>query len=256
MEIIPAIDVSNGKCVRLYKGVKGSEKIYYDNPLEAIEFWINVGAKRIHFIDLDGAWGSDKNKALIEAIIEKTSTKLKIQVGGGIRSIDSALNLIKNGVDRVILGTIAIKEPKLVHKLVNMIGSDKVIIAIDYQDEKIAIQGWTKLSNKNPFSFGKKIEKLGVRLILFSSVDADGTLAGPDFQNIKKMITTLKMASLYVAGGVKTLDDLDKLKEIGVKGVIIGKAFYEKKLPYSIIKNSKYNDKNIFKEDNELEFRN
>jgi phosphoribosylformimino-5-aminoimidazole carboxamide ribotide isomerase len=242
MEIIPAIDVSNGKCVRLFQGVKGSEKIYFEDPLEAIDFWINMGAKRIHIIDLDGAWGSDTNKALIKTLIKKASTKLKIQVGGGIRDEDSALDLINIGVDRIILGTIALKEPKLVQKLVNMIGSDKVIIAIDYRDEKIAIQGWTKLSNKNPFSFGKKIEKLGVKLILFSSVDADGTLAGPDFQNIKKMKKTLKMASLYVAGGVRNLDDLEVLKKIGVKGVIIGKAFYEQKLPYTIIKNSKYND--------------
>jgi phosphoribosylformimino-5-aminoimidazole carboxamide ribotide isomerase len=242
MEIIPAIDVSNGKCVRLFQGVKGSEKIYFEDPLEALDFWINIGAKRIHFIDLDGAWGSDINKALFKALIKKASTKLKIQVGGGIRDVESALDLIKIGVDRIILGTIAIKEPKLVQKLVNMIGPDKVIIAIDYQDEKIAIQGWTKLSNENPFSFGKKIEKLGVKLILFSSVDADGTLAGPDFQNIKKMKKTLKMASIYVAGGVRNLDDLDVLKKIGVKGVIIGTAFYEQKLPYTIIKNSKYND--------------
>lgn len=242
MEIIPAIDVSNGKCVRLFQGVKGSEKIYFEDPLEAIDFWINMGAERIHIIDLDGAWGSDTNKALIKTLIKKASTKLKIQVGGGIRDEDSALDLINIGVDRIILGTIALKELKLVQKLVNMIGSDKVIIAIDYRDEKIAIQGWTKLSNKNPFSFGKKIEKLGVKLILFSSVDADGTLAGPDFQNIKKMKKTLKMASLYVAGGVRNLDDLEVLKKIGVKGVIIGKAFYEQKLPYTIIKNSKYND--------------
>ena len=242
MEIIPAIDVSNGKCVRLFQGVKGSEKIYYDNPLEAIDFWINLGAKRIHFIDLDGAWGTDTNKALFRALIKKASTKLKIQVGGGIRDIESAQELINIGVDRIILGTVALKEPNVVQALVNMIGADKVIIAIDYQDEKIATHGWTKISKKDPFSFGKEMEKLGVSLILFSSIDADGTLAGPDFQNIKKMMVTLKKATLYVAGGIRDKEDLDLLKKMGVKGVIIGKAFYEQKLPYSIIKNSKYND--------------
>ena len=249
MEIIPAIDVSNGKCVRLYQGLKGTETIYYEDPFEAIAFWINKGARRIHIIDLDGAWGSNINKMLIKNIIKKTSNQLKIQVGGGIRDIESALDLIKMGVDRIILGTIAIKDPKVVQKLVKLIGSNKIIIAIDYHSEKIAIQGWTKLSNKNPFSFGKKIEKMGVRLIIFSSIKADGTLSGPDFQNIQKMIKTVKKASIYVAGGIRNTDDLDKLKEIGVKGVVIGKAFYEQMIPFSIIKNSKYDDENILKED-------
>ena len=134
-------------------------------------------------------------------------------------------------------------------KLVKMIGTNRIIVAIDYHSEKIAIQGWTKLSNKNPFTFGKKIEKMGVRYILFSSIKADGTLTGPDFQNIQKMIRTVKKASLYVAGGVRNTEDLDKLTKIGVKGVVIGKAFYEQTIPFSIIKNSKYDDKNIFKED-------
>jgi len=249
MEIIPAIDVSNGKCVRLYQGLKGTEKIYYEDPFEAIEFWINKGANRIHFIDLDGAWGSDINKMLFKNIIKKASNKLKIQVGGGIRDIESALDLIKIGVDRIILGTIAITDPKIIQKLVKMIGSNKIIIAIDYHSEKIAIQGWTELSNKNPFSFGKEIEKMGVRFILFSSIKADGTLSGPDFQNIRKMIKTVKKASIYVAGGIRNTDDLDELKEIGVKGVVIGKAFYEQTIPFSIIKNSKYDDENLFKED-------
>jgi len=249
MEIIPAIDVSNGKCVRLYQGLKGTEKVYYEDPLEAIEFWIKKGANRINIIDLDGAWGSDINKMLFKNMIKKASNKLKIQVGGGIRDIEAASNLIKIGVDRIIIGTIAIKEPKIVQKLVKMIGTNRIIVAIDYHSEKIAIQGWTKLSNKNPFTFGKKIEKMGVRYILFSSIKADGTLTGPDFQNIQKMIRTVKKASLYVAGGVRNTEDLDKLTKIGVKGVVIGKAFYEQTIPFSIIKNSKYDDKNIFKED-------
>lgn len=249
MEIIPAIDISNGKCVRLYQGLKGTEKVYYEDPLEAINFWINKGANRINIIDLDGAWGSDVNKRLLKEIIGKASNKLKVQVGGGIRDIEEASNLINIGADRIIIGTIAILEPKIVQKLVQMIGADKLIVAIDYHSEKIAIQGWTKLSHKNPFSFAKKIKKMGVKIILFSSIKADGTLSGPDFQNIQKMIKTVKNVSLYVAGGVRNIKDLDHLNKIGVKGVVIGRAFYEQKIPFSIIKNSKYDDKNIFKED-------
>jgi phosphoribosylformimino-5-aminoimidazole carboxamide ribotide isomerase len=239
MEIIPAIDISNGKCVRLYKGRKGTEIIYFENPLEALEFWTNNGAKRLHFIDLDGAWGSDVNKKLLQEMIRNAPNKTKIQIGGGIRSIESALELINFGADRVILGTFAIKNPKKVKNLLETIGSDKVIIAIDYRKEKIAIQGWTVLSNKNPFSFGKELEELGVKYILFSSIEADGTLSGPDFENIEKMIKSVKKTFIYVAGGVRTVKDLETLKRIGVKGVIIGKAFYEHSLPFSVIKNSK-----------------
>jgi phosphoribosylformimino-5-aminoimidazole carboxamide ribotide isomerase len=223
--------------------------VYYEDPLEAIEFWINKGAKRINIIDLDGAWGSDINKILFKKIINKAANKLKIQVGGGIRDVEAASNLIKIGADRIIIGTIAILEPKIIQKLVQMIGVDKVIIAIDYHSEKIAIQGWTKLSRKNPFTFAKKIEKMGVKYILFSSIKADGTLSGPDFQNIQKMLKIVKNVSLHVAGGIRNIKDLENLNKIGVKGVVIGRAFYEQKIPFSIIKNSKYNDKNIIKED-------
>jgi len=239
MEIIPAIDISNGKCVRLYKGRKGSETIYFEDPLEALDFWVGHGAERLHFIDLDGAWGSDVNKDLLQKIIKKMSNKIKIQIGGGIRSIESALKLIDLGADRIILGTFAIKNPKGVKELLELIGSDKIIVAIDYRKEKVAIQGWTELSNKNPFSFGRELEELGVRLVLFSSIEADGTLSGPDFENIEKMINSVKKISIYVAGGVRNIKDVETLKIIGAKGVIIGKAFYELTLPFSIIKNSK-----------------
>jgi phosphoribosylformimino-5-aminoimidazole carboxamide ribotide isomerase len=239
MEIIPAIDISNGKCVRLYKGKKGTETIYFEDPREALEFWTNNGAKRLHFIDLDGAWGSDINKQLLQDIIKKASNKSKIQIGGGIRSVESAVELIKLGADRVILGTFAIKHPEGVKKLLGIIGSDKVIIAVDYRKNKVAIQGWTEFSNKNPFSYGRELEDLGVKLILFSSIEADGTLSGPDFENIEKMIKSVKKTSIYVAGGVRNIKDVEILKIMGVRGVIIGKAFYELSLPFSIIKNSK-----------------
>ncbi len=172
-------------------------------------------------------------------MIKKGSNKTKIQIGGGIRSIESALELIDLGADRIILGTFAIKNPKGIKKLLGIIGSDKLIVAIDYRKEKVAIQGWTELSNKNPFSFGRELEELGVNFILFSSIEADGTLSGPDFANIEKMIKSVKNISIYVAGGVRNNKDVEMLKTLGVKGVIIGKAFYEHSLPFSIIKNSK-----------------
>ncbi|MHA2280814.1 MAG: 1-(5-phosphoribosyl)-5-[(5-phosphoribosylamino)methylideneamino]imidazole-4-carboxamide isomerase [Promethearchaeota archaeon] len=239
MEIIPAIDISKGKCVRLYKGRKGTETVYFEDPLEALNFWVDQGAERLQIIDLDGAWGSDVNENLLQKIIKRGSNKIKIQIGGGIRSIESAVKIIDLGADRIIIGTFAIKNPKGVKKLLEIIGSEKLIVAIDYRKEKVAVQGWTELSNKNPFTFGRELEDLGIKFILFSSIEADGTLSGPDIINIEKMIKSVKKTSIYVAGGVRNIKDIKILKTIGVHGVIIGRAFYEHTLPFSLIKNTK-----------------
>ena len=225
----------------MYKGEKGTEKIYYENPLDALDFWISQGSQRIHFVDLDGAWGSDKNKGLLRKMIKKASNKSKVQIGGGIRSLDAAIELIKIGADRVIIGTLAIKQPEIIQKLADEVGSKHIIVALDYKQGKISTHGWTEQTDKDPFSFGKRFENLGAGYILFSSVEADGAFTGPDFGNIEKMIKSVKIP-VYAAGGVRYENDVEKLKKIGTYGVIIGKAFYEEKLPFSIIKNAKYND--------------
>lgn len=236
MEVIPAIDLSDGKCVRLYKGRKGTEKVYFDDPLEAIDFWIEKGAKRLHFVDLDGAWGSSKNKDLLNKMIQKASGQVKIQVGGGIRTIDAAIKLVEDGVDRVIIGTLAVKNPEKIKILAEKIGSERIIVALDYKDDKIATHGWTEQTNKDPFLFGKEVEKLGAGFILFSSVEADGAFIGPDLKNIEKMVKSVKIP-VYAAGGVRNKEDIIQLQKVGVHGVIVGKAFYENKLSFSVVRN-------------------
>ncbi len=241
MEVIPAIDLSGGKCVRLYKGKKGTEKIYFEDPLEALNFWIKKGVKRLHFVDLDGAWGSNINKILIEKMVKKAAGKVKVQVGGGIRSIDAAVNLINQGVDRVIIGTLAINKPEIIKELKERIGSNHIIVALDYREGKIETHGWTEKTDKSPFTFGKIIEEFGAGFILFSSIEADGAFTGPDFENIEKMVSSVKIP-IYAAGGIRNIDDIRKLSSIGVKGIIIGKAFYEEKIPYSVINEFINND--------------
>ena len=172
-------------------------------------------------------------------MILKASGLVKIQIGGGIRSIDDAIKLIENGVDRVIIGTLAVKNPEKIEQLAKKIGSEHIIVALDYIDEKIATHGWTEQTNKDPFLFGKKIEKLGAGFVLFSSVEADGAFTGPDFKNIEKMVNSVNIP-VYAAGGVRNEEDIIQLKRIGAHGVIVGKAFYEFKLPFSIIKNQHY----------------
>jgi len=231
MEIIPAIDVSGGKCVRLFKGRKGTEKVYYENPLDALDFWVKQGAQRLHFVDLDGAWGSDKNKLLLKKMIIKASDIIKVQIGGGIRTFEAAVELIEIGADRIILGTLAVKNPEIIERLARKIGSECIIVALDYKNGRIATHGWTKQSDKNPFIFGKKISNLGAGYILFSAVESDGAFTGPDLDNIKKMVNTVKIP-VFAAGGVRHEKDIRDLKNIGVHGVIIGKAFYERKIPF------------------------
>lgn len=236
MEIVPAIDVSKGKCVRLFKGMEGTEKVYYENPLDALDFWIKQGAKRLHFVDLDGAWGSDINKVLLKNMIQKASSFLKVQVGGGIRSINTATDLIELGADRIIIGTLAIQKPEIIRILAEKIGSEKIIVALDYKEGKVATHGWKEQTNVDPFSFGKSISDYGAGFILFSSVEADGAFTGPDLKNIKKMIKNVKIP-VYAAGGIRNEQDIKNLKKIGTYGVVIGKAFYENQIPSSIIKN-------------------
>ncbi|MBN1215915.1 MAG: 1-(5-phosphoribosyl)-5-[(5-phosphoribosylamino)methylideneamino]imidazole-4-carboxamide isomerase [Candidatus Lokiarchaeota archaeon] len=242
MEIIPAIDISNGKCVRLYKGKKGTEKIYFENPIDALNFWIEQGAERLHFVDLDGAWGSEKNKYILKQMIEIARDKVKVQIGGGIRDCNSFKELINMGVDRVIIGTLAINNPEVIKELSNDIGSKHIIVALDYKQGKILTHGWTQETNKNPFYFGKIVAELGAGFILFSSIESDGAFTGPDFENIKKMISSVSIP-IYIAGGIRNEEDLNELKKLGVYGVIVGKAFYENKIPTLIIKNFKYKKK-------------
>jgi len=222
MEIIPAIDISGGKCVRLFKGQKGTEKVYYENPLDALDFWIEQGAQRIHFVDLDGAWGSDKNKKILkEMILKAKDSSLKIQIGGGIRTYEAAIELIDIGAERVIIGTLAIKQPKVIKQLADKIGAEHIIVALDYKEGKISTHGWTQQTNKDPFTYGKKIAELGAGYILFSSVEADGAFTGPDLKNIKKMVQSVDIP-VYAAGGVRNEEDIKNLEKIGgVHGVIV-----------------------------------
>jgi len=210
--------------------------------LDALDFWLKQGATRLHFVDLDGAWGLDSNKNFLRNMIKKASNQVKIQIGGGIRNFEAALDLINLGVDRVILGTLAVNHPNIISDLAKKVGTSKIIVALDYKKGKIATHGWTESTDKDPFSFGSFIAEKGAGYILFSSVEADGAFTGPDFVNIEKMVRSVDIP-VYAAGGVRNEQDIVNLEKTGAYGVIVGKAFYEEKLPFDIIKNPKYKSK-------------
>ena len=234
MEVIPAVDIREGKCVRLTQGVAGTEKVYFDNPFEAMLFWQDtMKAKRIHFVDLDSAIGIGENSALIAEMTKQCSAK--IQIGGGIRSIELARKYINAGADRIVVGTAAVKNPDFLAQLVSEFGSEKIIVSLDHKKGKVAIKGWTEITGHDAFDLAKEMENKGAGYILFSSVEADGNFTGPDFENTKKMVETVKIP-VIAAGGTRNAEDVRDIKKTGAFGLIIGKALYENKIDFNEVK--------------------
>jgi phosphoribosylformimino-5-aminoimidazole carboxamide ribotide isomerase len=230
MDVIPAIDIREGKCVRLTRGIAGSETVYYDNPLDAAKFWENqMHAPRLHFVDLDAAIGLGDNSSVLAEMMAQV--KAKVQIGGGIRSIEKARKYIELGASRVVIGTVAVKNPSIINQFAEYLTPEQIIVSLDHKDGKVAIKGWTEVTTHDAFTYAKQFEKAGAGYILFSAVDADGTFNGPDLENTKKMVESVGIP-VYAAGGTRDKADIIALKDIGAYGVIIGKAFYEHRIDY------------------------
>jgi len=230
LQLIPAIDLQNGKCVRLFKGLQGTEKIYADDPLKMLYYWEDLGAEFIHIVDLDGAFGKNDNRELIKLMVESAISR--IEVGGGIRTIESALELYSWGVERIIVGTAAVKDFSFVSRLVAEIGSMHVMVALDHRAEKILIKGWKESTDLNIYKIGKIMEEKGAGWILLSSAEYDGTLEGPDISSIDQFSKSIKIP-VIAAGGISSLEDIKKVAMTNASGIIIGKALYEKHFSYS-----------------------
>jgi len=227
MLVIPAIDLQNGKCVRLFKGKIEQITVYHENPLEPAKKFLELGSKIIHIVDLDGAYGRGDNFKTIKEIVD--NCPIEIQVGGGIRSIEKAIKLYNLGVERVICGTAAIKNNEFVGQLVKEIGSEHVMIALDHRKGKTLTHGWQEDTELDVFEMGRIMETRGAGFILFSSAEVDGTLEGPDIENTRKMTSSIKIP-VIAAGGISSIEDIKKMKDTGVYGVITGKAIYENKI--------------------------
>lgn len=225
MLIIPAIDIQNGKCVRLFKGNFKKTKIYSDNHISVAKFWENNGAKLLHVIDLNGAErGEMRNKEIIESIAK--SITIPIQVGGGIRNYDEAKELLSNNIERIIIGTAFFDNPILVKKLMDDFGQEKIVVAIDVKDGKVVLKGWSKKTQATLYEIAEQIKNLGVNRILVTSVERDGTLIGPDIPLLRRIKKLFKIP-VIASGGIGSLADIKKLSKIDLEGIIIGKAFYE-----------------------------
>jgi len=229
MQLIPAIDLMNGKIVRLTRGEAKTAKIYeteFGTPVEAAKRWRDEGASKLHIIDLDAAFALGNNHSVI-AEVAKT-VKLPIQVGGGIRSYETAEKLFETGITQVILGALAFSDPSAIEKIQKKFGSESVIVALDNKDGFVMVEGWKTATAMIVEDALEKYTGLGVRRFLLTSIAQDGMLTGPDLPTLSQA-TLYPNAKIVAAGGIGSIGDLAALKEIGVEGAVIGKALYEKR---------------------------
>ena len=226
MEILPAIDLLDGRCVRLYQGDYQQSQIYHENPVEVARQWADQGATRLHLVDLDGAKvGQPVNLDAIEAIIR--AVDIPVQVGGGLRDHASVAQLLELGVGRVILGTVAVEQPELVASLCQEF-PNQIVVGIDARNGKVATRGWLETSTVEATDLAQQMEKLGAAAIIYTDIHRDGTLVGPNLEALREIATPLDIP-VIASGGVSALRDLLSLlslEPLGVNGVIVGKALY------------------------------
>ncbi|MDF9407229.1 1-(5-phosphoribosyl)-5-[(5-phosphoribosylamino)methylideneamino]imidazole-4-carboxamide isomerase [Pelotomaculum isophthalicicum JI] len=226
MLIIPAIDLRAGKCVRLVEGKLDQETVYSDDPVAMAVHWQEQGARWLHVVDLDGAFaGAPKNLDVISEIL--AAVKMPVQIGGGIRSLETVERLLELGATRVILGTAAILKPQMVSEACDKYG-EAILVGIDGRNGRVAIEGWGMTVNKSTLELAKEIQDRGVQRVVFTDIRRDGTLQGPNLEATGELAraTGLKVVA---SGGVSTADDLravKKLEHLGVDSVIIGKSLY------------------------------
>ena len=226
MIIYPAIDLIDGKAVRLEKGDYAKKTEYSDNPVEEAKRFENQGAKYLHIVDLNGAKAKQPvNLSTIKTI--SVAVSLPIQVGGGIRSVESATQLLKY-VDRVIIGTVAITKPEILSKLIDKFGPEKIVVSVDYKDGFPAINGWLETSPINTEKLQDRMLGLGVKVVIVTDTDKDGLLSGPNIGLMKEWKQT--GLEIICAGGVGSVQDIANLAQADIDGAIIGKALYEGKI--------------------------
>ncbi len=229
MEIIPAIDVIDGKCVRLTKGDYQTQRIYHTDPLKTALAFQNAGIRALHVVDLEGAKrGKVKNWKTIERLAK--STNLILQVGGGFRTEREIQRLFSLGVHQVILGTLAFEAPEILKKLLKKFGKEKIVIDVATKRQQLYSRGWQKKVNQNLDSFFQKLLSLGVKTVIYSDITRDGTMQGPNFSLYKTLVKRFPNFHFIASSGIRNAQDLRKLAHTGVRGAIIGKAIYEGKI--------------------------
>ena len=229
MRIIPAIDIINGKCVRLSKGDYATEKVYNENPLEVAKMFEAHGIQHLHLVDLDGAKASHiVNHKVLETIASKTN--LSIDFGGGLKSDEDLKIAFESGANQITGGSIAVKDPEIFKSWLQKFGANKIILGADANNEKVAVGGWLEESDKELIPFIQTYEKEGVSYVICTDISKDGMLQGPSFKLYERILKETENIKLIASGGISTYDELPRLAEMGCEGTIVGKAIYEHKI--------------------------
>ena len=231
MTIYPAIDLRGGKCVRLFQGLASEETIYFEDPLDAARKWIEVGAKYMHLVDLDGAFsGGSANLDAVQKIAQEK--QLRVQLGGGMRDDYSVKEALALGLNRVIIGTRACTDPQWVGELVEEFGPDKIVVGIDAKDGLVATKGWVETTEIEAIDLAQQMQDLGARWIIHTDVATDGAMKGPNLEAQQKIAEAVPDCQIIASGGVTSYADIDDLRELSeatpnIEGAIIGRALYE-----------------------------
>lgn len=227
MFILPAIDIKDGRVVRLKQGNFDKETVYSASPVEVAGKFAQFGIEWLHIVDLDGASsGKKRNLNLIKDITNKTN--FKIQCGGGVRNKEDVQQMLKAGIDRVIIGTLAVKNPELLAEILSEFDNDKILISIDARKGKVVTSGWKEESDVGVLEFAKMLESQGVKYILYTDIERDGMLVGPDFEGLIKLKENTDL-NIIASGGISALEEIERLDELDFYGVIIGQALYRGK---------------------------
>ena len=229
MRIIPAIDIIEGKCVRLSRGDYETKKVYNEDPLEVVKSFEGEGLEYLHLVDLDGA----KAKHIVNwKVLEKIAAKtfLTIDFGGGIKSNEDIRIAFENGANQITGGSIAVKNPEMFSTWITGYGSNRIILGADALDGKIAVSGWQERTDESIEEFIKAYTEKGIEYVISTDIDKDGMLEGPSFELYEKILLLNPGLKLIASGGIAEMDDLHKLKETGLEGAIVGKAIYENKI--------------------------
>jgi phosphoribosylformimino-5-aminoimidazole carboxamide ribotide isomerase len=225
---IPAVDIRGGRCVRLVEGDFSRETTYSDDPAEMARHWQAQGAQRLHVVDLDGARvGARENAQVIHRLIE--AVDIPVQVGGGIRALDTARALLDEGADRVVIGTHAAEQPESLAAWVTALGAERLIVGVDARGGYVATHGWQHQTDVRVLEFCETLRKVGVERVLYTDVSRDGRLIGPDLETTRQIARLLRVIG---SGGVASVEDLRELAEAGAEGAIIGTALYEGRLAF------------------------